>query len=496
MFCSMTNPSVSARPIHAELRRFPRVRPDEVGIDAGGIRRFVEAASLLGAHSFMLVRHGKVAAEGWWRPYAADIPHTLYSLSKSFTSTAVGFAVAEGLFSTDDKVVSFFPDKLPADVSANLAAMRVYDLLTMSTGHETEPNVDGDADWVKAFLAHPVAHAPGAPFLYNTPATHMLAAIVEKRSGMSLTDYLRPRLYEPLGIEKHPWGTSPSGVTIGGYGLSLCTEDIAVFGQTYLQKGVWNGQQVIPADWVDLATRKQVSNGDPSTPNDWAQGYGFQFWRCRHNLYRGDGAFGQYCIVMPEYDAVLAMTSGSPEMGKQMALAWEHLLPAMKPAAPPRPDDDRALGQLLAGLQIATPPGQPTSPNAAQVHGKTFRLEPNQENITALTLTFSRNTCTLTLAGVGGNRSADSGYGEWIRGVSPFATGRRPPTLSTAWSSDPIAMSYAWSDPKTLTVSGCYYESPYVVTLTLTFEGDSVRVDRRFNVGFGKTELSALNGRI
>src|SRR5262249_17904140 len=158
--------------------------------------------------------------------------------------------------------------------------------------------------------------------------TYMLSAIVQKTAGLTVLDYLRPRLFEPLGIEDPTWGTSPQGVSLGGYGLSIRTEDIARFGQLYLQKGEWQGRQLLPTTRVQAATSRQVSNGS-SPQSDWDQGYGYQFWRCRHGAFRGDGAFGQYCLVMPEQDAVLAITSGVKDMQAVLNLVWDKLLPAL-----------------------------------------------------------------------------------------------------------------------------------------------------------------------
>lgn len=226
-----------------------RATPESQGISSAAIREFVEAADeqVQSMHSFMLVRHGKVVAEGWWAPEAADKPHILWSLSKSFTSTAVGLAVAEGKLDIDDKVLSFFPEDAPVEPSEKLKAMRVRDLLTMSTGHAAEPWWSGDEVWTKRFFAEPVVHEPGSTFRYNTPATYMQSAIVQKVTGQTIVDYLTPRLFEPLGIQKPTWDKSPQGISIGGYGLYLKTEDIAKFGQLYLQKGTWNGKQLIPA---------------------------------------------------------------------------------------------------------------------------------------------------------------------------------------------------------------------------------------------------------
>lgn len=333
----------------AQTAHLPRSTPEEQGVSPDGIRAFIEAADreVDSIHSFMLVRHGHVVAEAWWEPHTAQTPHVLWSLSKSFTSTAVGFAVAEEKLDIDDPVLKYFPDDAPAEPSENLKAMRVRDLLTMNAGHENEVNWRAAEHWAKAFLAHPVPHRPGTHFRYNTPATYMLSAIVQNVTGETVLDYLKPRLFQPLGIEDPKWDTSPQGISIGGYGLYVRTEDIAKFGQLYLQKGKWKGQQILPASWVEQATSKQVSNGsDPN--NDWNQGYGFQFWRCRHGAYRGDGKDGQFCIVLPEQDTVIAITSNTRDMAAELSLIWDKLLPALQDK--PLKSDPEAHAKLKATI--------------------------------------------------------------------------------------------------------------------------------------------------
>lgn len=350
---------LSADRLFADSDSIPRATPESQGVSSSAIRAFVEAADeqVDSMHSFMLVRHGKVIAESWWVPEAAEKSHILWSLSKSFTSAAVGFAVAEGKLNIDDKVLKFFPDDVPAEPSENLKAMRVRDLLTMSTGHAAEPWWSGDDVWTKRFLAEPVVHKPGSTFRYNTPATYMLSAIVQKVTGQTVVDYLTPRLFEPLGIEKPTWDKSPQGICIGGYGLYLRTEDIAKFGQLYLQKGQWNGKQIIPAEWITQATSKEVENDKaPSAGNpDWRQGYGFQFWQCRHGAYRGDGKDGQFCIVLPEQDAVIAITAKTRNMQKQLDLVWEHLLPAFQDELAENPAEAKKLQAVLENLKLADP---------------------------------------------------------------------------------------------------------------------------------------------
>ena len=346
----------TTNPVQAEKISLPRSTPESQGVSSAQIRKFVEAADqkVNTLHSFMLVRHGQVLAEGWWKPESAEKPHVLWSLSKSFTSTAVGIAVAEGKFSIDDPVLKFFPEDAPAAPSDKLKAMRVRDLLTMSTGHQEEAKVKEitDQTWVKTFLNHPVPHKPGAHFQYNTPATFMLSAIVQKTTGQTVVEYLKPRLFDPLGIENPQWDANPEGISIGGYGLHVRTEDIAKFGQLYLQQGQWNGKQLLTPEWIALATSKQVSNGSDPV-KDWDQGYGFQFWRCRHNAFRGDGKDGQFCIVMPEHDAVIAITAHTGDMQSELNLVWDFLLPAFADQAlPENPDEQAKLQETLGKLEV------------------------------------------------------------------------------------------------------------------------------------------------
>ncbi len=318
----------------------PRSSPEAQGVSSQVLCDFVDAADKINTlHSFMIVRHGHVIGEGWWSPAVADKPHVLHSLTKSFNSTAVGLAITDGKLRLEDPVLKFFPNEAPSDPSDNLKAMTVRDLLTMSCGHDTEPKsaVPGEPS-VKQFLAHPVAHKPGTHFQYNSMGSYMLSAIVTKVTGQTELEYLKPRLFEPLGVENPAWAISPEGHSIGGSGLFLRTEDIAKFGQLYLQKGTWDGKQLVPQNWIAQATSKQVPNDLESHTKigvDWRQGYGFQFWRCTHNAFRGDGAAGQLCVVMPDQDAVVAITADTGNMQGELNVIWEILWPAFQTHALP-----------------------------------------------------------------------------------------------------------------------------------------------------------------
>ena len=334
-------------------KSLPRSTPESQGVDSRQLLEFIETADrdIKSLHSFMLVRHGKVVAEAWWAPESSTKPHVLWSLSKSFTSTAVGLAAAEGKLDIDQSVLEFFPEDAPSDASENLKAMKVRDLLTMSAGHKDEVVLRNEKNWIKAFLNHPVPFKPGTHFRYNTPATFMQSAIVQKVTGETVVDYLKPRLFDPLGIETPKWDANPQKISIGGYGLYLKTEDIAKFGQLYLQNGVWEGKQLVPADWIKMATSKQVSNGN-NPDSDWAQGYGFQFWICRNEAFRGDGKDGQFCIVLPKLDAVVAITANTGDMQAELNVVWNKLLPAIKDGElPPNLEAQQQLTKKVTELK-------------------------------------------------------------------------------------------------------------------------------------------------
>ena len=360
----------------------PRSTPEAQGVSSGAMIEFVKALDQIdGLHGVVVVRHGQRIAGGWWAPYDAEHQHVLYSLSKSFTSSAVGCAVAQGKLRLDDEVLKFFPADAPANPSANLQAMRVRDLLIMSTGHQDEPPTAPDEISPKSFLAQPVPHLPGTHFKYNTAATFMLSAIVQKVTGQTVLDYLRPRLFDPLGIEQPVWDTNFQGISLGGYGLRVRTEELAKFGQLYLQHGSWQGQQLLATDWVALATARQTSNGS-NPDSDWNQGYGFQFWRCRHNAFRGDGAFGQYCVVMPEQDTVVAINSGVKDMGAVLNVIWDKLLPALQSQAlPPNIEATRLLNDKLAHLEVSPAQGSETSPLAGKILNRKFVFPANEQKL-------------------------------------------------------------------------------------------------------------------
>jgi hypothetical protein len=320
----------------------------------------------------------------------------------------------------------------------------------------------------------------------------MLSAIVQKVTGMTVLDYLKPRLFEPLGIDNPTWVASPQGITAGAYGLAVRTEDIARFGQLYLQKGKWNGKQLIPAAWVEDATARQTANGSAPT-SDWDQGYGYQFWRSRHNTYRGDGAFGQYCMVMPELDAVVAITSGVRDMQSVMNLVWTKLLPAMK--AEHLSEDKTAKQKLdakLSSLAIKLPAGNATSAVAQKVSGKWFEFPQNERNIQAVSFDFSGSSPVIAVRTGNGVTKTPIGMGNWQKNPDDFTNGLDQ--FLSVPAHPLVATSGAWLADDVFTVKLVLYQTPFYSSLTFKFDGEKLVFDSEHNVAFGPTKLGQLVG--
>ncbi len=473
--------------ISAAPEALPRSSPEAQGISSAAILLFLDRAEseIDAIHSFMLLRHGHVVAEGWWAPYGPERLHVLHSLSKSFTSTAVGFAVDEGRLDLDDTVISFFPDDVPEDPSDHLAMMRIRQLLNMTAGQEKSVNFRETDNWVKAFLESDIEHKPGTHWVYNSSASFMLSAIVQKATGETVFDYLTPRLFEPLGMEGARWDTNPQGINTGGWGLYVRTRDIASLGQLYLQKGDWKGKQLLSRDWIEEATTKQASNG--CVPDsDWDQGYGYQFWMCRHGLYRGDGAHGQFCIVFPEQDAVLAITSGVGDMGAVMRLVWDELLPAMgEGPLVENPVLTEILEQRLGSLELPAVVGEATSPQMADIAGGVYRVEENPAGILSVSLEREGGDIVMVLETATGRHRFRNGYGHWYEGITHFMPDAGPV---------PIATSGAWTDESTYTSRSYQVEQASCNTAVLRFAGDALELSLKQNVGWGPSEAGPLKG--
>lgn len=471
----------------------PESAPSRHGVDADGIGAFLDAVEDIELHSLMILRHGHVIASGWWEPYGPDRPHLLYSLSKSFTSTAAGLAVAEGLLDPDAPVLSYFPE-LDGDVADSRSrGMLVRHIASMSSGHLADtwpaaPRADPDRP-VRGFLRMPPDRDPGTVFTYNQSCTYTLATIIQRVSGQSLIAYLRPRLFDVIGIGSAAWDELPPGQALGFSGLFTTTDAIARLGELYLRGGQWNGRQVIPAGWAAQATRKHIETSPDASP-DWRQGYGFQFWMSRHG-YRGDGAFGQFCLVLPEQDAVVAITAGTDNMQGLLDAVWDRLLPAFGSAAGASgtgasgtgsaPEDaDAALAKRLSRLRLPVPADAvPADGESAGPRGSWPRA--------------ASGPVALAPAG---------GVGEILPSVRSVEVADRKITLfedalsvelpltEGGWNVTegplPAAASSGWTGPDTLAVDVVFLETPHRLSLECSL-GDGT-----FGARWNTRPLSAL----
>ena len=420
-------------------------------------------------HAFVLMQNGEVKARAAWHPYSLTTPHEMYSLSKSFTSIAAGFAIQEGKFGLDDAVISFFPNDLPAEVSENLARMTVRDLLTMTAGHDNDDMGelwgDPEGNWPRAFLRRPVPHVPGTHFLYNTSATYMVSAILTATTGEAFTDYLKPRLFEPLGI-RYWWSqVDPKGTPVGGTGLRLSIESIAKFGQLLLK----NDGSILPAEFVKLATSAQVTNGDDPN-NEWNQGYGFQFWKCTHGAYRGDGAFGQYCLVMPEQNAVLALFSSCGDMGATLNAVWEILLPALN------------AGMTGPVVSLARDKTEAGAPAGSDWQG-TFDFPDRAAGLEAVSFDRKAESLVMTLIRDGQEYPIEAGYSRGYEGVTEFEQ----------WNGPEPIWAQARATGKDLEVNVRFTEMTQRQSFRFTLDGD-LTLNRTVKGRFAPDTLPASMG--
>jgi len=447
----------------------PRSTPSEQGVDASGIHAFVDAAERdhLGLHSLMVVRHGHVVAEGWWRPYAASRVHLAYSLSKTVTATAVGFLVQEGRLSLDDRVLDHFPELDRAVVADGWEDVRIAHCLSMTVGHEEDAwahvfdrlsgsEGGGGDDWVSRVFATRPTRLPGTVFAYNQVATYLLALIVRRVAGVGVAEMLRPRLLAPLGLPDIPWHRDPLGRELGFTGSHLTTEAIASIAQLYLDRGRWEGRQLLSEAWVAEATRGfgPVSE-DPDADDDWRRGYGYSFWMQRYG-FRGDGAYGQFLVVLPEHDTVVAITAEQSRMQSTLDGLWAHVVPAIGGSG--SADADRALTERLAGLEIPAMSGDALGPEYAEF----TRSEGSDlsSDYTAVSVTRDGPDVVLGL----------SRRGEWLR--VPVGRGLwREGELAAAGATLPVVSSGGWVDEDTFRAEVIVVETPHRIRVEARLRG-------------------------
>ena len=360
--------------------QFERCTPEEVGIPSSAVMKFLDRVEMTGIelHSIMMLRHGKVFAEGWWRPFAPNLKHSMFSFTKSLLSTAIGFAEQEGKLSLDERVADILSDKISEKTSEQLKRATIADFLKMSCGQHTEPGFGGQ-DWARDFFAQEAPHEPGSYFLYNTAGTNVLCLVLLRKTGENLFDYLRPRLFDKIGMAADiDCSKLADGTDMGGAGSRLHTEDMARFMTFVANKGMWQGEQLLRREWFERATAAQIdsTNNQPPQNVDWLQGYCYQYWRCApEGSFRADGAFGQFGIVLEKQDAVIIITQCNDDPQVSLSLLWENILPAMGDEPLPASDDAEALKTRLGRLMLRVFPRSRQFRTETVVSGKLYTAQ-------------------------------------------------------------------------------------------------------------------------
>lgn len=482
---------------------FERVTPEAVGLRSSDIEWLLDQleSGFTEMHGLMIMRHGKVCAEGWWAPYGPGIRHGLQSLSKTYAATAVGIAVTEGLLHLEDRVIDIFPDKAPADPSENLKRMTVRDVLCMGCGMDTMSRPT--QDWIRDFLATPVEHEPGTAYMYNSMGSTLLGAMVRQVSGQGLQEYLTPRLFDKIGIsaDNLRWTHMPDGLEVGGGGLFAATEDNLRLMKLYADGGVWEGERILSEEYVKKATSLQNESateaiGNPEATDNFL-GYGFQIWLCQpKGVYRADGAMGQFAVVVPDLDMIISLNetaTGAHWAQKTLDTLWAYLDRVR--AAQPEAEDPAAAGHLaarMAHLALAAPPFAPASPRAAEISGRRYRVTEGELSLAAYTMgglngaaeeppiqefcfEFEADCCRMRYGADGVERQALIGLdGTRWQNLLPQQT----MPVSRAY------LSGAWSDEDTFSVTVRWIETCFELVLDFAFDRQGgAAVSRRMAVG-------------
>lgn len=473
--------------VHAQIDELPRSTPEAEGVPSQALINLFDSLMLLPKteiHSVVVLRHGKVIAETYPVPFAPEYRHTMYSCSKTFVGTAVGLAIEENRLRLTDRVATFFPELLPDTISANLADMTVRDLLTMTSGITPDWNMrNNSSDWIRTFLAKPVK-VPGKQFEYDSINTYLLSAIVQKVTGMTVLDYLKLKIFHPMNITEVAWEISPEGINTGGWGIYIQSESLAKFGQLLLNRGKWEGKQLVPASWVEQMMSKQMETG--------GDGYGYQMWLCEYpGAVRIDGALGQYVLIIPDKDMVVVITECTLIDGRtQRRLVWKRLLPEVgdTPLMPGKAY--KQLQKKQSTYQLPVVQGKATSALSREYAGKRIELGQNKFGWQSLNLQFKPKEVVLTITETNGN-SYDLlfGYKQWLK----VSTEVHPPYSITSVDSFKgiegpfwVAGSYAWAEPKVLELKAHYVNWISALDIKLRFEGESVDLTIKENYSSGE----------
>ena len=463
----------------AQINDLPRTSPEAVGMRSSQVIAFFD--SLLSMpqteiHSVIVMRKGNVVGELYPVPFRPEYKHTQFSCSKTFVAAAVGIAIGEKKLRLDDRLVTFFPDKLPKVVSWRLSSITIEDLLTMRSGFTVDTQMRNvSRQWIRDYLAHPMNADPGKLFQYDSIDTYLLSAILQKVTGMTVLDYLKRKVFKALNITDVYWELSPEGIVAGGWGLYIQPESLAKFGQLLLQRGRWHGEQLIPAVWVDTMMHKHVERMD-------GDGYCYQMWRCGYpTAVRADGAYGQYIIVVPRQDIVIVINQCSLTGGaRQFTQIWKTLFKGIRPQPQPPSTDYQLLKQRRDSLPVVR--GEMSNSLIVDYQGLPIHL--NRNPMKWKTLSFEADDVMTITDERGVAARVMLGYQLWATStVSIYPLNARYAVqnqFSTIRPPFNVGACYAWQHDE-LIAKLHFVDWMGAVLLRLHFDGDTVTIIAKEN---------------
>lgn len=467
-----------------QINELERATPESQGVHSKSIISFLDSITSLSTaeiHSAIIMRHGKVIAEAYPRPFRPEYGQTLFSCSKTFTSAAIGMAIEENRLRLTDRLAAFYPELLPDTIPKNLADINIRDLLTMQSGFKVTDDVRTYQNkWIKGCISNSMTSKPGTRFAYDSMDTYLLSAILTKVTRSTLFDYLKPRLFEPLHITKVNWEWSPEGISCGGWGLYLQPESMAKFGQLLLNKGAWKGKQLIPASWVAEMMKTQVKSSK----------YGYQMWICSNpGTAKADGAFGQYIIIMPKEDMVAVITqSMTGDAGKrEQEMLYNIVLPGIKETYLPDERGYKNLARKQTSYILPYAPGRATTAKQNTIYNTTYQLSKNRLGWKSISVSSKGKDLMVNInTDKHGTVRLRCGHKQWTNSQVPV---KFPPYSRSATQgaftgfTKPFtaASSYGWKDADVLEVKTHFIDWMSGFTLTFYFESKTPTLYVKYN---------------
>lgn len=464
------------------MRALPTASPVAKGMSADAISRFLDdvEADGLELHALVVWRDGAVVTEGYRWPYQPDGQRILHSVAKSFTACAIGLLIDEGRLSLDDNIAQFFPH-IDIGGEPRHARLTVEDLLTMRSGHASE--VSGSiwrsiaSSWVDEYFRIPMAHEPGTVHVYSSAASYMLSAIVTRVTGETIHAYLKPRLFEPLGIVGERWDIGPDGINPGGNGITACLSDALRLGILHAQGGVWEGCRILPAEWVERATKAQGS-----------EAYGYH-WVIGPHYFAAIGQFVQAVFVYPEAQGIVAVAGAI----KESKLLLPHLNRHFPVAFDHRGSEtaDTALATRIASWNKPWPVVS-ASDDFGRLAGRRWLIDANEPGVTEMGFDSEGGEFIFWMNDREGRQSIPVGAGEWVAGRSTLAGAE----LHHGYRlfDVPSIAAASWDGPDRLTMTCHFVESAFRDTITIHFAGKDVTLDRNVNINSGAQSWPTLKG--